>query len=124
MATTDAEKLASLFSEEELRRAEAAREEEPLEQGRRVPRFKPINRQQMMMRSVDVEKLVESDHPVHTSVGNLRPYAYGLTVRLSRGPSQLPTVQERKGQSARTAWFAGERGRTANVIGRPVPTAS
>src|SRR5437867_13062127 len=28
------------------------------------PRLKPIDRQQMMMRSIDIEKLVEADHPV------------------------------------------------------------
>jgi hypothetical protein len=31
---------------------------------RQAARCKPVNRQQLLLRSVDVEKLVEEDHPV------------------------------------------------------------
>src|SRR5262245_51377786 len=98
MATPDAEKLTTLFSEEELRRAEAAREEEPLEQGRRVPRFKAINRQQMMMRSVDVEKLVESDHPVRAIweiLGQLDLSGFEERIRAVEGRAGQATLSPR-----------------------------
>ena len=40
------------------------REEELSEESRGTPRMKVINRRQMLMRPVNVEELVEADHPV------------------------------------------------------------
>ena len=37
---------------------------DPHNNQRPIPRFEPINRQQMVMRAVDVEQLVDQDHPV------------------------------------------------------------
>ena len=58
IAKTDETPGSSLFGE--LPQAVETLESRPPEAAR--ARFKPINRQQMMMRSVDVEKLIEADH--------------------------------------------------------------
>jgi len=98
MSTTEVEKTATLFSEEEIRRAEAAREKEPLQQERRTPRLKPINRQQMMMRSVDVEKLVELGHPVRAIweiLGQLDLSGFEANIRAIEGRAGQATLSPR-----------------------------
>src|SRR5215510_11698414 len=57
-AKTNESQVSSLF--QELPQGAETRESRGPEAAR--ARFKPINRQQMMMRSVDVEKLIEADH--------------------------------------------------------------
>jgi transposase len=59
--------VSSLFGEEWLElgeRVEGSIIDAGVGNGPIKPRLKPINRQQMMMRSIDIEKLVEADHPV------------------------------------------------------------
>jgi hypothetical protein len=59
--------VGNLFGEEWLEIAERAGGsiiKGAVENGPVRPRLKPINRQQMMMRSIDIEKLVEADHAV------------------------------------------------------------
>jgi len=53
-----------LFGEEELGAVGAVRDGGTRAKEAAKPRFKPINRQQLMMRPVDVERLVGEDHPV------------------------------------------------------------
>jgi transposase len=57
------------------------------------PRFKPINRQQLMMRSVDVERLVDEDHPVRAIWEMLGQ------VDLSGFEQEIRAVEGRPGQA-------------------------
>src|SRR5688572_10964820 len=57
------------------------------------PRLKPINRQQLLMRSIDVEKLIESDHPARAIWEMLGQ------VDLSRFEEGIQAVEGRAGQA-------------------------
>ena len=56
-----------------------AEPERPAVAARPQPRLKPINRQQRVLRPVDVEQLVEADHPVRAIwelMGRLLPESF------------------------------------------------
>ena len=57
------------------------------------PRLKPINRQQLLMRSIDVEKLIEGDHPARAIWEMLGQ------VDLSRFEEGIQAVEGRAGQA-------------------------
>lgn len=79
----------SLFGER-LVRAKAAASKPVMAK----PRLKPINRQQLLMRSIDVEKLIESDHPARAIWEMLGQ------VDLSRFEDRILAVEGRAGQAA------------------------
>jgi transposase len=62
---------------------------------RRVARCKPVNRQQLLLRSVDVEKLVEEDHPVRA--------IWELVEQLDLEPF-YETIEAVEGEAGRSAW--------------------
>jgi len=72
---------------------EASIMDSAVKNGRVKPRLKPINRQQMIMRSIDIEKLVEADHPVRAIWEMLRQ------VDLSRFEESIRAVEGRAGQA-------------------------
>ena len=52
------------------------------------PRLKPINRQQSVLRPVDVEQLVEADHPVRAIwelMGRLLPESFWAGIKAVEG---------------------------------------
>ncbi len=62
------------------------------------PRFQPVNRQQMMWRAVDVERLVEPDHLVRAiweMSGRLDLTAYTAVVRAVEGEAGRPPIDPR-----------------------------
>lgn len=66
-----------------------------LSQSRRpIPRFEPINRQQMVMRAIDVEQLVDQDHPARA----IWEFVGGLD--LSRFWEQIRAVEGERGRPA------------------------
>ena len=62
---------------------------------RRAARCKPVNREQLLLRSVDVEKLVEEDHPVR---------AIWELVDRSDLESFYETIEVVEGEAGRSAW--------------------
>ena len=65
---------------------------------RPIPRFEPINREQMVMRVVDVEQLVEQDHPVRAIwefVGRLDLSSFCEQIRAVEGERGRPTHHPR-----------------------------
>ncbi|MCX5916591.1 MAG: transposase [Deltaproteobacteria bacterium] len=62
---------------------------------RRAARCKPVNRQQLLLRSVDVEKLVEEDHPVRA--------IWELVEQLDLEPF-YETIEAIEGEAGRSAW--------------------
>jgi transposase len=58
------------------------------------PRLKPINRQQLLMRSIDVEKLIEADHPARAIWEMLGQ------VDMSRFEQEIRAVEGHAGQAA------------------------
>src|SRR5438132_4117510 len=74
-------------------RVEASIMDSAVKNGRVKPRLKPINREQMIMRSIDIEKLVEADHPVRAIWEMLRQ------VDLSRFEESIRAVEGRAGQA-------------------------
>src|SRR5688572_10735359 len=62
------------------------------------PRLKPINRQQLLMRSVDVEKLIEADHPARAiweMLGQVDLSQFEQTIRAVEGRAGQATVSPR-----------------------------
>lgn len=62
------------------------------------PRFEPINREQMVMRVVDVEQLVDQDHPVRAIwefVGRLDLSSFCEQIRAVEGERGRPTYDPR-----------------------------
>jgi transposase len=62
---------------------------------RRAARCKPVNRQQLLLRSVDVEKLVEEGHPVRA--------IWELVEQLDLEPF-YETIEAVEGEAGRSAW--------------------
>lgn len=59
------------------------------------PRFEPVNRQQMVWRTVDVERLIEADHPARAIwelVGRLDLSPFYETIRAVEGVAGRPTL--------------------------------
>jgi transposase len=80
------EKAESLFEEVELEWSEKAVAKDKVE-GK--PRYKPIERNQMMIRPVDIQRLVEADHPVRgiwemTGALDLSEFEQGIRAREGR----------------------------------------
>lgn len=67
---------------------------EPSQEQRRIPRFEPINREQMVMRTVDVEQLVDQDHPVRAI------WEFVGRLDLSRFCEQIRAVEGERGRPA------------------------
>jgi transposase len=67
---------------------------EPSRSHRPVPRFEPINRRQMIMRAVDVEQLVDQDHPVRAI------WEFVGRLDLSRFCEQIRAVEGERGRPA------------------------
>ena len=67
----------------------------PREEARRAVRLKQINRQQMLLRPVEVEKLVEQDHPVRA--------IWELVGRLDLGPFYVD-IEAVEGVAGRPVW--------------------
>jgi len=62
------------------------------------PRLKPINRQQLLMRSIDVEKLIEADHPARAiweMLGQVDLSQFEQTIRAVEGSAGQATVSPR-----------------------------
>ena len=62
------------------------------------PRLKPINRQQLLMRSIDVEKLIEADHPARAiweMLGQVDLSPFEQTIRAVEGRAGQATVSPR-----------------------------
>jgi transposase len=62
------------------------------------PRFHPINRSQLFLRSVDIEDLVEEDHPVRAIwkvVGELDLSAFAAQVEAVKGAAGRPAIDPR-----------------------------
>lgn len=71
---------------------------EPRHNHKPIPRFKPINREQMVMRVVDVEKLVDQGHPVRAIwefVGRLDLSSFCEQIRAVEGVRGRPTHHPR-----------------------------
>jgi len=64
-------------------------------ESRRAARCKPVNRQQLLLRCVDVEKLVEEDHPVRA--------IWELVDRADLEPF-YETIEAVEGEAGRSAW--------------------
>ena len=65
-----------------------AEPESPAVAARPQPRLKPINRQQSVLRPVDVEQLVEADHPVRAIwelMGRLLPESFWAGIKAVEG---------------------------------------
>ena len=89
-----------LFTEDEL----AGRYEEPAREringceARPKPRFKPINRQQLIMRTLDVERLVAADHPVRAiweMMGQVELSGFEQKIRAVEGRAGQATLEPR-----------------------------
>ena len=95
-----------LFSDSDLppRTGAAAR---LVEQAKAKPRFKPINRDQLIMRTIDIERLVEADHPVRAIWEML-----GL-VDLSEFEERIRAVEGRAGQATLSPGYWPVYGYTA-----------
>jgi transposase len=68
------------------------------EQPRPRPRFKPINRDQFIMRTVDIERLVEADHPVRAiweMLGQVDLSAFEENIGAVEGRAGQATVSPR-----------------------------
>ena len=77
---------------------EADTMDEPGQSHRAVPRFEPINREQMVMRAVDVEQLVDQEHPVRAIwefVGRLDLSGFCEQIRAVEGERGRPTRDPR-----------------------------
>ena len=64
----------------------------------RKPRFKPINRAQMMMRTINIERLVERDHPVRAiwdMMGQVDLSEFDQNIRAVEGHPGQATVSTR-----------------------------
>ena len=62
------------------------------------PRLKPINRQQLLMRSIDVEKLIEADHPARAiweMLGQVDLSEFEQSIRAVEGSAGQATVSPR-----------------------------
>lgn len=71
---------------------------EPSQNDRPKPRFEPINRAQMVMRAVDVEQLVDQDHPVRAIwefVGRLDLSSFCEQIRALEGVRGRPAYNPR-----------------------------
>ena len=71
---------------------------EPSHNHRPKPRFEPINREQMVMRVVDVEQLVDQDHPVRAIwefVGRLDLSSFCEQIRAFEGERGRPAYNPR-----------------------------
>ena len=71
---------------------------EPRQNQRPIPRFESINREQMVMRVIDVEQLVDQDHPVRAIwefVGRLDLSGFCEQIRAVEGERGRPTHQPR-----------------------------
>jgi len=71
---------------------------EPGQSDRAKPRFEPIDREQMIMRAVDVEQLVDHDHPVRAIwefVGRLDLSSFCEQIRAVEGKRGRPTHHPR-----------------------------
>jgi transposase len=90
---------AALFGEEEL--AKMTKEQESAGSTtteKAKPRFKPVNRQQLLMRTVDVERLVEADHPVRAiweMMGQVDLSGFEEKIRSVEGRAGQATLQPR-----------------------------
>jgi transposase len=84
----------SLFGER-LVRAKKAEADKPVTG---TPRMKPINRQQLVMRSIDVEKLIEADHPARAiweMLGQVDLRRFEEGIRAVEGRAGQATVSPR-----------------------------
>ena len=71
---------------------------EPGHSHRPIPRFEAINREQMVMRVVDVERLVDQEHPVRAIwefVGRLDLSSFCEQIRAVEGERGRPTHHPR-----------------------------
>jgi transposase len=74
-------------------RASSPAPAQPEAQG--APRLEPVNRQQMVWRSIDVEQLIEEDHPARAIwelVGRLDLSAYHQAIRAVEGKAGRPAL--------------------------------
>ena len=86
-----------LFSDSDLppRTGPAAR---LVEQAKAKPRFKPINRDQLIMRTIDIERLVEADHPVRAiweMLGQMDLSEFDERIRAVEGRAGQATLSPR-----------------------------
>jgi transposase len=68
------------------------------EQRRIKPRLKPINRQQLLMRSIDIERLIEPDHPARAiweMLGQVDLSQFAQNIRAVEGCAGQATVDPR-----------------------------
>ena len=89
MKSEMASKTKDVLVPEWVERAESGLQVEVSEQAEAgKPRLKPINRQQMMMRSIDIEMLIEADHAARAiweMLGQVDLRGFDKTIRAVEG---------------------------------------